>query len=612
LYILGISAFYHDSAACLVHDGRLLSAVQEERLTRVKNDESFPKNAILYCLAEAGVSAEEIDYVVFYEKPFLKFERILETFFAFAPRGLKSFLHAIPSWLKEKIFQKRLIISALQESVRQDVDWGEKLLFAEHHLSHAASAFFPSPFHDAVVLTIDGVGEWDTTSIWLGEGNNLKKLKSIHFPHSLGLLYSAFTYYLGFKVNSGEYKVMGLAPYGEPKYADLIRNKMLSIKADGSFELKMEYFGFCTDLKMTSQKFHNLFGLPARIPDSKILAAHMDIAASIQTVIQEMILALAKKAKIETGKENLCLAGGVALNCVANGLIDKSNLFKEIWVQPAAGDAGGAIGAALSYWYLAEDREREVELGSDSMCGAFLGPCYTEDEIENHLKKVGAIYLKLNFDELLNFVAEKISQGLIIGWMQGRLEFGPRALGARSILADPRSPHMQNQINKKIKFRESFRPFAPAVLLDQASNWFDLDSPSPYMSLVAGVKKQNDCGLVGTVVDRKGLEKLGFVESPIPSTTHVDGSSRVQTVDEKQNPLFYRLIDQFFQKTGCPILINTSFNVRGEPIVCTPSDAFRCFMKTEMDILVMDKFLIEKSKNGFFAKHDILNQKQHP
>ena len=596
MYILGISAFYHDSAACLLKDGEVIAAAQEERFTRKKHDAGFPTNAIIYCLKEAQISSSQISNVVFYEKPFLKFERLLETYLAFAPKGFISFAMAMPLWIKEKLFQKSLLVKELEAALDKNEDWKAKLLFSEHHLSHAASAFYPSPFKSAAVLTLDGVGEWTTTSFAVGNGNNLKILKEIHFPHSLGLLYSSFTYYTGFKVNSGEYKVMGLAPYGEPKYAELIRKKLINISDDGSFQLDMSYFNFATGLTMTNKKFNDLFGGPPRTSEAELTQREMDLAASIQKVTEDIIIKLAKGIARETGEKNLCLAGGVALNCVANGILLKEKIFENIWIQPAAGDAGGALGAALSAWFLHYKNERTVSVEGDSMKGAYLGPSFNEDEIEIELKKCGALYKKMPHADLLDEVATLLSNQKAIGWMQGRMEFGPRALGGRSIIADPRSAEMQKQLNLKVKYRESFRPFAPSILVEDLNKWFEMDNESPYMLVVADLIKDKRKEMSPKEEALFGIDKLNIPRSLVPAITHVDYSARVQTVNKKTNPQYHDLISRFKEITDCPILVNTSFNVRGEPIVCTPTDAFKCFMGTGLDILVIGDFILYKDQ----------------
>jgi carbamoyltransferase len=595
MYILGISAYYHDSAACLICDGEIISAAQEERFTRKKQDSAFPVNAINYCLKEAGIAPSHVDYIVFYDKPFLKFERLLETYLAFAPKGLRSFITAMPIWLKDKLFQKSVIADALKNLWGDDTDWKARLLFSEHHISHAASAFFPSPFESAAVLTMDGVGEWTTTSLALGSGNRLSVLKEIHFPHSLGLLYSAITYYIGFKVNSGEYKVMGLAPYGVPRYAQIIKNHLIDIKEDGSFALDMSYFNYCTGLTMTSKKFDELFGGPPRKPESELTQREMDLAASVQLVTEEVVIKLAKGIAKSTGEKNLCLAGGVALNCVANGKLLRAKVFENIWIQPAAGDAGGAVGAALGAYYIMFNQPRKVSKDLDSMKGAYLGPEFSQIEIEQELKDCGAVFTTYASEEMLDKTAQALADGRAVGWMNGRMEFGPRSLGGRSILADPRSPSMQRLLNLKVKYRESFRPFAPSVLREDVTDWFEIDCDSPYMLLVADVT--NDKRIEMTAVQQKlfGIEKLNTLRSTIPSVTHVDYSARVQTVHQQTNPLYYKLIKRFKEITGCPILVNTSFNIRGEPIICSPEDAFRCFMGTELDVLVIGNSMLEKS-----------------
>ncbi|MGH7369207.1 MAG: carbamoyltransferase family protein [Candidatus Rokuibacteriota bacterium] len=582
--ILGLSAFYHDSAAALVEDGRIVAAAQEERFTRKKHDAGFPTHAIQYCLKEAGIGLAAVDHAVFYDKPFLKFERLLETYLAFAPRGFRSFSMAIPVWLKEKLFQKALLKQQLR-SFAPDYDWETRLLFAEHHQSHAASAFFPSPFDEAVVLTMDGVGEWCTTSVGMGAGNRLEMHKEIHFPHSLGLLYSAFTYYAGFKVNSGEYKVMGLAPYGEPKYAQLILDRLVDLKPDGSFRLDLRYFDYCTGLRMTNARFDELFGGPPRHPDEPLTQRHMDLAASIQAVTEETVLRLTRAAAAETGAENLCLAGGVALNCVANGKVLRDGRFKGLWAQPAAGDAGGALGAALCAYHLFRDQPRPPARAPDLMQGAYLGPSFAQEEIEARLAAAGARFSVLGEEQLIDWTVEALMEGKAVGWFQGRMEFGPRALGARSILGDPRSPTMQSVLNLKVKYRESFRPFAPSVLREDLEDWFELDCDSPYMLLVADVAKHHRREMTTAEHALFGIQKLNVPRSSIPSVTHVDYSARVQTVHRETNPLYHRLLSAFKARTGCPVLVNTSFNVRGEPIACSPEDAFRCFMGTEIEVL---------------------------
>jgi len=608
MYILGISAFYHDSAACLLKDGEIIAAVQEERFTRKKHDAGFPHHAIQYCLKEARISADKVDNVVFYEKPFVKFERLLETYLAYAPKGFTSFTKAMPVWIKDKLFQKSALIKKLKSTLSDDINWNERLLFSEHHLSHAASAFYPSPFERAAVLTLDGVGEWTTTSLAVGNGKDLKVVKEIHFPHSLGLLYSAFTYYTGFKVNSGEYKVMGLAPYGEPRYADLIREKLITVAEDGSFQLNMSYFDYATGLTMTNKKFDALFGGPPRTSESELTQREMDLAASIQKVTEDIVVQLAKGIAKETGERNLCLAGGVALNCVANGILLREKIFDNIWVQPAAGDAGGALGAALSSWYLHHKRERIVSSERDSMKGSYLGPKFSEQEIELELSACGAVFKKLSENELLENVAEALADEKAVGWMQGRMEFGPRALGGRSIIADPRSSIMQKQLNLKVKYRESFRPFAPSVLREDLGQWFEHYTDSPYMLLVADVQKDKRRAMTSEEEGLFGIEKLNITRSSVPAITHVDYSARIQTVHADTNPRYHAVISKFKEKTGCSLVINTSFNVRGEPIVCTPTDAFKCFMGTELDILAVGNYLLIKEEQDDTLKEKYLER----
>jgi carbamoyltransferase len=589
--ILGISAFYHDSAAALLEDGRIVAAAQEERFTRKKHDARFPLHAIRYCLTEGGIALGDLDRVVFYDKPFVKFERLLETYLSFAPRGYKTFRMAIPLWLREKLFLKDLLLKDLRK-ISGSGKWNEELLFSEHHLSHAASAFFPSPFDEAIVLTMDGVGEWATTSAAIGRGNRLEVQKEIHFPHSLGFLYSAFTYYTGFKVNSGEYKLMGLAPYGEPKYKDKILEHLIDVKADGSFRLNMSYFDFCTGLTMTSQSFHDLFGGPPRKPDQLLTPYHMDLAASIQAVTEEIVLRLTRSLCEETGIRNLCLAGGVALNCVANGKVLRDACCDRIWIQPAAGDAGGALGAALAGYHLQLGQARTAN--GDAMKGSFLGPAFTQREIEDRLTRCGARFEVLAESALIATGADDLARSKALGWFQGRMEFGPRALGNRSILGDPRSPGMQKTLNLKIKYRESFRPFAPSVLRERVSDWFELDCDSPYMLLVADVVRSRRREMTREEKQLFGIDKLNVPRSEIPAVTHVDYSARVQTVHEDTNPRYHALLSAFERKTGCPVLVNTSFNVRGEPIVCTPEDAFRCFMGSELDALAAGNCYLRK------------------
>tara|TARA_Y100000590_G_scaffold28288_2_gene31761 strand:- start:188 stop:2026 length:1839 start_codon:yes stop_codon:yes gene_type:complete len=605
--ILGISAFYHDSAAALIIDGKIKAAAQEERFSRIKHDSSYPFNAVEFVLKNANLSLSKIDYIVFYEKPFLKFERLLETYLAFAPKGFKSFSMAMPIWLREKLFQKKILFDELKKHDNSFKDIS-KIYFSEHHYSHAASAFYPSPFKSAIILTLDGVGEWATTTIAKGEGKNLEILKEIHFPHSIGLLYSAFTYYTGFKVNSGEYKVMGLAPYGEPKYKNLILNKLIDLKNDGTFRLNMEYFDYATGLKMINYKFSKLFGQPERNPNKELLTQfHMDIASSIQSVTEEIILRLTKFISKEYKNKNLCMAGGVALNCVANGKILKEKIFENIWIQPAAGDAGGALGAALALWYkeLKNDRSSSTK---DEMQGSYLGPCFNDDEVESSLKKLGATYKKLSEDDLLKITAEELSKEKTVGWFQGRMEFGPRALGARSIIADPRSDKMQKNLNLKVKFRESFRPFAPSIIREDVSSWFDLKNESPYMLLVADIHKSIKKEMTDDENKLFGINKLNIKRSDIPAVTHVDYSARIQTVHEDTNPRYYKLLQNFKKITNCPILVNTSFNVRGEPIVCAVEDAYRCFMGTDLDILVCENFILYKDQQNADLRKEYKNK----
>ncbi len=595
--ILGISAFYHDSAAALIENGKIIAAVQEERFTRIKHDSSYPFNAIENILNFAKIKISDIDHIVFFEKPFLKFERLLETFVGFAPSGFKQFTKAMPVWLGEKLFQKKLLSENLKRHQR-NYNFNNKIFFSEHHLSHAASAFYPSPYKEALILTADGVGEWATTTVAVGKKNKIEMEKEIHFPHSLGLLYSAFTYYTGFRVNSGEYKLMGLAPYGSPKYTNLIKENLIDIKEDGSFRLNMDYFDFATGLKMTNEKFNNLFGKKPRVPDiENIENFHMDIACSIQKVTEEIMIKLAKSLKKEYQFENLCLAGGVALNCVANGKIQKENIFKNIWIQPASGDAGGSLGAALAFWYDELNNERIVEK-NDSMNGSYLGPNFSDEEIEEQLRDVGAEYEKKNYEEMIEIVANELNNDKAIGWFQGRMEFGPRALGSRSIIADPRSEHMQKELNLKVKFRESFRPFAPAVLKEDVSKYFKFSSDSPYMLMVSEIEDDIKIEMNKEHEKLFGIEKLNVKRSKIPSVTHVDYTARIQTVEKIKNGPFYDLIKKFKDKTGCSVLINTSFNVRGEPIVCSPTDAFKCLMGTNLDLLVCNNFLIYKNKQN--------------
>jgi len=588
LYILGISAFYHDSAACLIKDGEIVAAAQEERFTRKKHDPGFPGNAIQYCLREAGIEGADLDYVSFYDKPFLKFERILETYLAFAPIGLKSFLKAIPLWIKKKLWLKDLI--------KNELDYSGDIIFPEHHESHAASAFFASPYQEAAIITMDGVGEWSTASYGTGRGNNIDLIADIQFPHSLGLLYSAFTYYTGFRVNSGEYKVMGLAPYGKAKYKNLIYDHLIDVKEDGSFRMNMDYFNYCSGLTMTNSRFHRLFSGPPRKPESRLTQKEMDLARSVQEVTEEIILKMASHVRKETGMKYLCLAGGVALNCVANGKVLRSGLFDDIWIQPASGDAGGALGCALLTWYQYLNNQRNADNRYDFMKGSYLGPEFKNDRIESFLKRNGYSYQTLTDRELPNKIADLIADENVVGWFQGRMEFGPRALGSRSIIGDARSAEMQRTINLKIKYRESFRPFAPSVRADNISEYFEIDRESPYMLLVADVHKSKQIEMTDAQKTYFGLEKLNVVRSEVPAITHVDYSARIQSVNGRHNPLYYELLTRFYQKYGCPVIVNTSFNVRGEPIVCTPQDAYLCFMRTEMDYILMGNYLLDKKE----------------
>ena len=601
--ILGISSFYHDSAAALIQSGKIVAAAQEERFTRKKHDERFPKNAIQYVLQEGSIKLNQVDHIVFFEKPFLKFERLLETYLAFAPRGFKSFSLAMPVWLREKLFQKKYLFDFLQELDENFKDI-KKIKFSEHHYSHAASAFYPSPFEEAVILTLDGVGEWATTTLAHGKGNQITMLKEIYFPHSLGLLYSAFTYYTGFKVNSGEYKVMGLAPYGKPIYKELILKNLIDLKKDGSFRLNMNYFDFATGTTMTNKKFDNLFGKSARKSEEDLLTQfHMDVAASIQAVTEEIILKLTISVATEYKIKNLCLAGGVALNCVANGKILKNKVFNKIWVQPAAGDAGGSLGAALAYWHQELKNKRSVDL-DDSMQGSYLGPKFENNVIEKKLTLLKANFKKFKEDEIIDILAKELSKEKTAGWFQGRMEFGPRALGGRSILADPRSEKMQKELNLKVKFRESFRPFAPSVLREEAANWFEIDVASPYMLFVANIKKEFQIPMSHDQKNLFGIDKLNIKRSKVPAVTHVDYSARIQTVNKKTNSRYYKLIKKFNELTKCPILVNTSFNIRGEPIVCSVEDAYRCFIGTNLDILVIEDFILFKSDQNQSLKED--------
>ncbi|GAB6052544.1 carbamoyltransferase [Magnetospira thiophila] len=602
--ILGLSAYYHDSAAVLVEDGRIVAAAQEERFTRKKHDAGFPHQAITYCLEEAGLSLGEVDFVAFYDKPFLKFERLLETYLSFAPRGFASFRMAMPVWLREKLFQKDLLGKECKK-FDPNFDWAHRLLFSEHHLSHAAAAFYPSPFEEALVLTMDGVGEWATTSVAIGRGNDLKVIKELHFPHSLGLLYSAFTYYTGFRVNSGEYKVMGLAPYGEPKYADLILDKLIDVKEDGSFRLDQNYFDYCTGLRMTNRRFDALFGRPARQPDKEPLEQfHMDIAASIQRVTEQVVLRLTRALATEYNIPNLCMAGGVALNCVANGHVLRDGAFADLWIQPAAGDAGGALGAALAAYHLHKGQPRRVSGSGDAMRGSYLGPQFAQTDIETRLTAAGAHFEVLDEEPLLDATARALADEQAVGWMQGRMEFGPRALGGRSILGDPRSASMQKTLNLKVKYRESFRPFAPSVLREDVADWFDLDGDSPYMLLVDTVKKDRRREMTADEQALFGIDKLNVPRSDIPAVTHVDYSARIQTVHAETHPRYHALLTRFKELTGVPLLVNTSFNVRGEPIVCTPEDAFRCFMGTDLDLLVVGNCLLRKTEQDPALRRD--------
>ncbi len=604
--VLGISAFYHDSAAAIIVDGKIIAAAQEERFTRKKHDARYPKNAIYYVLKEASLKLSEVDHIVFYEKPFLKFERLLETYVGFSPRGFKSFSMSMPLWLNEKLFQKKMLFDALKE---QDNNFNDikKLNFSEHHLSHAASAFFSSPYEEAIILTLDGVGEWATTTVSLGKNNKINILKEIHFPHSLGLLYSAFTYFLGFKVNSGEYKVMGLAPYGEPNFKDIILDKLIDVKEDGSFRLNMEYFNYATGLTMTNNKFAKLFNIERRKSEDKLLQIHMDIAASIQAVTEEIVLKITRFLSKEFKLENLCMAGGVALNCVANGKILKEGLFKNIWIQPASGDAGGALGAAQAFYYQELDNKREI-LKIDSMNGSYLGPKFSDDQVEDELKNCGANFKKLTTDQIIKDTAKALSEEKVVGWFQGRMEFGPRSLGNRSIIADSRSEKIQTNLNLKVKYRESFRPFAPAVLFEKVSEWFEINYESPYMLLVSDVKKSKQLKMTEEQKNLFGIDKLNIKRSSIPSVTHVDYSARIQTVHKETNPLFHKLIEEFERITKYPVLVNTSFNIRGEPIVCSATDAFNCFMGTDLDILVCNNFILHKHNQNKDSLNEYKNK----
>ena len=586
--ILGISAFYHDSAACLVRDGEIIAAAQEERFTRKKHDFNFPTNAVEYCLKEAGISAEELDYVGFYDKPFIKFERILYSYLAYAPIGIKSFFKSIPLWIKQKLF--------IRDIIKKELGYRGKVLFPEHHESHAASAFYPSPFSEAAILTVDAVGEWATTSYGIGKDNDINITSELKFPHSLGLLYSAFTYYTGFKVNSSEYKVMGLAPYGEPEYVDLILRELVDLKEDGSFKLNMKYFNYCTGLTMTNSRFNKLFGGPPSKPESKVTQREMNLARSIQVVTEEIVLRMVNHIYKETGKKNLCLAGGVALNCVSNGRLLREGPFENLWIQPAAGDAGGALGVALLIWYKYLGNNRKLDEVRVSQKTSYLGNCYTDKEIEDFLKKDEIPFEKLSTGEIPPRIAELIAGENVIGWFEGRMEFGPRSLGSRSIIGDPRSKEMQSVMNLKIKYRESFRPFAPTVLREHVSDYFDIDCESPYMLLVANIKDEKRVKMSDEEEKLFGLEKLKVARSDVPAITHVDYSARIQTVTKDDNPLFYGVIEEFYKKTGCPMIVNTSFNVRGEPIVCRPEEAYKCFMRTGMDYLIIGSYLLDKKK----------------
>ena len=605
--ILGISAFYHDSAAALIENGNIIAAAQEERFTRKKHDSSFPINAINFVLNFNKIKLSEIDSVVFYEKPFLKFERLIETYVAFAPKGFKSFSKAMPIWLKEKLFQKKLLLDELKK-IDKNFDNAEKLFFSEHHMSHAASAFYPSPFRDAIILTADGVGEWATTTVAIGVDNKIEIKKEIHFPHSLGLLYSAFTYYVGFRVNSGEYKLMGLAPYGEPKYKDLILENLVDVKDDGSFNLDQQYFNYATGLTMTNKKFSKLFGRNPRSPEKdEIEQFHMDIAASIQLVTEEIMIKLVSNLKDEYKIKNLCLAGGVALNCVANGKIMREKIFDNIWIQPAAGDAGGSLGAALAFWYIDQGNDRKIN-PKDDMKGSYLGCEFSQNQIEEELKSIGANFETFNYENLIDNTSDYLSNEKAVGWFQGRMEFGPRALGGRSILGDPRSEKMQKNLNLKVKYRESFRPFAPSVLREDLSSWFDMNVDSPYMLLVADINPEKKINMTEEQKNLFGIEKLNVKRSDIPAVTHVDYSARIQTVNKENNKPYYDLINRFKQKTGCPVIVNTSFNVRGEPIVNTPTDAFNCFMGTELDYLVIGNCILDKTKQDQKLKKDYTSE----
>jgi len=600
MYILGISAFYHDSAAAIIKDGYILAAAQEERFTRIKHDQNFPINAIKYCLKEAGITAQQLDYIAFYDKPFIKFERILETYLAYAPHGIKSFMKAIPLWIKKKIWIKELI--------KKELCYEGEILFPEHHESHAASAFYPSPFNHAAYLTMDGVGEWATTSYGSCDKNEIKILGELHFPHSLGLLYSAFTYFIGFKVNSGEYKVMGLAPYGKPKYVQKIYDHLIDLKEDGSFKMNMNYFDYCAGLTMTNKKFNKLFGGEPRVPETKLTQREMDLARSVQDVTEEIMLRMARHVKRITGEKYLCLAGGVTLNCVGNGKLLRENIFDDIWIQPAAGDAGGAIGAAYIVYHQHLNNPLPSKKGRDLQKGSYLGPQYSNDEIRKFLSHHSLPYQFLETDELIDVVSDLIIKEKIIGWFQGRMEFGPRALGSRTIIGDARSPSMQKKMNLKIKFREGFRPFAPSVLAEKVGEWFEIDRESPYMLLVAEVKKQKQRKMTSEETNLWGIDQLNVIRSEVPAITHIDYSARLQTVNKLDNPRYHALISKFYEKTGCPVIVNTSFNVRGEPIVQSPLDAYKCFMRTELDVLVLENFILYKDEQPKF--HDDINWRQ--
>ena len=600
MYILGISAFYHDSAAAIIKDGYILAAAQEERFTRIKHDQNFPINAIKYCLKEAGITAQQLDYIAFYDKPFIKFERILETYLAYAPHGIKSFMKAIPLWIKKKIWIKELI--------KKELCYEGEILFPEHHESHAASAFYPSPFNHAAYLTMDGVGEWATTSYGSCDKNEIKILGELHFPHSLGLLYSAFTYFIGFKVNSGEYKVMGLAPYGKPKYVQKIYDHLIDLKEDGSFKMNTNYFDYCAGLTMTNKKFNKLFGGEPRVPETKLTQREMDLARSVQDVTEEIMLRMARHVKRITGEKYLCLAGGVTLNCVGNGKLLRENIFDDIWIQPAAGDAGGAIGAAYIVYHQHLNNPLPSKKGRDLQKGSYLGPQYSNDEIRKFLSHHSLPYQFLETDELIDVVSDLIIKEKIIGWFQGRMEFGPRALGSRTIIGDARSPSMQKKMNLKIKFREGFRPFAPSVLAEKVGEWFEIDRESPYMLLVAEVKKEKQRRMTSEETNLWGIDQLNVIRSEVPAITHIDYSARLQTVNKLDNSLYHGLISKFYEKTGCPVIVNTSFNVRGEPIVQSPLDAYKCFMRTELDVLVLENFILYKDEQPKF--HDDINWRQ--